>query len=84
MGLGEAALPVRFGTDGGVGGGVEVSVAVVIVVAEEDRGVGAGAFVVEEIVGVREVLGSCAEVSAESGGGPGWEGLRHDDYIRSY
>jgi hypothetical protein len=56
--FGEAALPGGVGADGGVGGGVEVSVAVVIVVAEEDGGVGAGGDFVEGLVEAGVGLGS--------------------------
>ena len=53
VGFREAAEPLWICADVGVGGGMEVSVSALFVAAEDDYGIGAGGFVVEE------VLGSC-------------------------
>ena len=71
MGFREAAGPGGIGTDGGVGGWVEVSMAALFVVAEEDGWVGAGGDVVEELVAACVRLGSGAQVPAKEGDGPG-------------
>ena len=68
--FGEAALPGGVGADVFVGGGVEVSVAALFIVAKDDRRLGTGGCVVEELVGAGELVRPFAKVAAEHAGGP--------------
>jgi hypothetical protein len=49
---------------------VEVSVTALFVAAEDDYGSGAGGDVVEEFLGLGEMVRSGAEIAAEERGGP--------------
>jgi len=60
VGFGEAAEPGGVGADGGVGCGVEVAVVALLVATEDDGRVGAGGDVVEEVLGLGEMVGSGA------------------------
>ena len=68
--LGEAALPVGVGADGGVAGGVEVAVAGSLVASEDNGGLAAGGLLVQEVAGGGEVLGAGVEIAAQERGRP--------------
>ena len=73
VGLIKAAGPCGVGADGGVGGGMEVTVAGLLglfIAAEDDAGFGSSGLLVQEIAGDGYVLGAGVQVAAEEGCGP--------------
>jgi hypothetical protein len=54
--LGEAAKPGGVSADAGVGCGVKVAVVALLVATEDDYGGGAGGYVVEEFLGLGEMV----------------------------
>lgn len=68
--LGEAAEPGGVGADVFVGVWMKVAVAALFVAAEDDYRVGALGFVVEQVLGLCEMLGADAEIAAQHGGRP--------------
>ena len=76
--LGEAALPVGVGADGGVAGGVKVAVAGLLVASEDDAGLAAGGLLMQEVAGGGEVLGAGVEVATQERGRP-WRLVIHNN-----
>ena len=68
MDFGEAPEPGGVGADVGIRSGVEVAVAALLVAAEDDGRVGSGRDFVEEVLGVGEMVGPCAQIASEQRG----------------